>query len=100
MLVQEICTHPPLLGMALQIDTYNGCAVAGYDLVNVLLLGMVICSRHLAPSYSHSLSLNHPLFPLSSLFMRFLEWLVTSFSFSFVYILVLSSSLVVYNDCF
>nr|DAT44197.1 MAG TPA: hypothetical protein [Caudoviricetes sp.] len=29
-----------------------------------------------------------------------MEWLVTSFSFSFIYILILSSSLVVYNDCF
>ena len=68
--------------------------------VYVCMVDLCVYPRHLALSYSRSLSLNHPIFVLFPLSMRFLEWLVTSFSPSFIYILMLSSLLVVYNDCF
>ena len=45
----------------------------------MLCAEVCVYPRRLALSYSHSLSLNHPICYLSSLFMRFLEWLVTSF---------------------
>ena len=61
--------------------------------VNVYVLA---ASRSPTPKPPPQIPPTSPLFPLS---MRFLEWLVTSFSFSFIYILMLSS-LVVYNDCF
>jgi hypothetical protein len=98
---------------ALQIDTYSRYALFLlvwlccfiYDSMvwfgQYVFAGMVwFYSRRLALSYSHSRSSNHPIFALFPLFMRFLEWLVTSFSFSFIYILILSSLLVVYDDCF
>ena len=61
-----------------------------------------VCPRYLALSYSQTSSPSSLIPPLFLLFMRFLEWLVTSFFrlLFFIYILMLSSSLVVYNDCF
>lgn len=81
------------------------CAIYVYSMFCVYVctcmhVFVCVCPRYLALSYSRSLSSNHPIFALFPLSMRFLEWLVTSFSFSFIYILILSFLLVVYCDCF
>lgn len=81
---------PPLLKMLCKL-THVTVVLSPVWLCCFIYDSMVwFCSRRLALSYTHTSLLNHPICYLSSLFMRFLEWLVTSFSFSFVYMLILS----------
>ena len=105
MLIQEICvlSLPEMLCKLTYITVmFYFCRYGFAALLMIVWFGqyvfagmVLLCSRRLAFPYSQTFPSNtliSYLFPLS---MRFLEWLVASFSFSFVYILILSSSLVV-----